>query len=349
MRLRRSTGVISLSWGLVDQSFSSATNLGLAVIAGRSAGPGGLGVVYVGFSAYLLVLIMQRALVTDPLIVASPPHTLQERAANSRYALAVVLSAGALSSVLLLLFGLLLPGSVGAGLLLFVPWLMGALLQDFWRALLFRDGRGAAAALNDGVWAATMAVSISLLLVVRNQWVVVLTWGVGALAGGVLGFVQTGLRPAGLSASARWWKARAWPLARWFGPDAALLVIQAQLVIFALVTILGAADVGGLRAVQALFAPMSLLAQAITFPGLPMLATMAVASRRLCAHLGAAPQRYRCRPRGRVPRSPRAPAAPPRRISIRVRFRPIRRAHRAYCRPSGARGWILGPSPVGQG
>jgi O-antigen/teichoic acid export membrane protein len=281
MWLRRSPSVTNVSWGLIDQSFSSATNFGLAVIAGRIAGPDGLGAVYLGFSAYLLILTMQRALVTDPLVVTSAPHTLPERRAAARKALAIVISSAALSTVLFLLFGLLLPASIGVGLLVFVPWLLGALVQDFWRVLLFRDGRGAAAALNDGVWAAAMAVSIPLLLVSHNQWIVTLTWGVGALAAGGLGFRQTGLRPGDPWASARWWKAHAWPLARWFGPDAALLVVQGQVVVFALVAIIGTAGVGGLRAVQALFAPMSLLAQAIAFPGLPMLTTMAATSRSL--------------------------------------------------------------------
>ncbi|MEO6858659.1 MAG: hypothetical protein ABI323_08745 [Solirubrobacteraceae bacterium] len=281
MRLRGSTGVRSLSWGLFDQSFSSATNLALAVLAGRNAGPGGLGVVYLGFSAYLVVLTMQRALVTDPMIVVTAPHTTVNRAAAARRALSVVIFAAAATAALLLVLGLLLPASVGTGLLLFVPWLIGALVQDFWRALLFRDRRGAAAALNDGVWAAAMVASIPLLLVVHNQWIVVLTWGIGALAGGVLGFFQTGLGPAAMSASLRWWKSEVWPLARWLGPESALLVVQGQVVVFALVAILGAADVGGLRAVQAVFAPMSLLSQAITLPGLPLLTSMAVTSRRL--------------------------------------------------------------------
>jgi O-antigen/teichoic acid export membrane protein len=281
MRLRRSAGVVSLSWGLIDQVLSSATNFALAVVAGRLAGPGGLGVVYVGFSAYLVILTMQRALVTDPLIVVSAPQSPSDRAAADRSALTVVISAATLSTAVLLLFGLLLPASVGQGLLFFVPWLVGALVQDFWRVILFRDRRGAAAAMNDGVWAVVMAVSISLLLVAPNRWIVVLTWGLGALAGGALGFLQTGLRPGTLATSALWWKNHAWPLARWMGPESALSVVQTQVVVFALVAILGTTDVGGLRAVLAVFSPISLLAQAISFPGLPMLRTLAVTSRRL--------------------------------------------------------------------
>ncbi|HEY7926539.1 MAG TPA: hypothetical protein VIG86_03850 [Candidatus Dormibacteraeota bacterium] len=251
------------------------------MIAGRITGPGGLGVVYLGFSAYLVALTMQRALVTDPLIVSSARHTPQERVADTRAALAMVLSGAAMWTALLLVLGLTLPASVGAGLLLFVPWLIGALVQDFWRALLFRDGRGAAAAVNDGAWAAAMAVSLPLLLVVHSSWMVVLTWGIGALVGALLGFAQTGLRPAALTASLRWWRKSAWPLARWLGPEAGLVILQGQVIVFALVAVLGTVDVGGLRAVQAVFAPMTLLAQAISLPGLPMLTAMAASSRRL--------------------------------------------------------------------
>jgi O-antigen/teichoic acid export membrane protein len=281
MRLRRSAGIAGLSWGLIDQGFSSATNLGLSVLAGRVAGPGGLGVVFVGFSAYLMILTMQRALVTDPLVVASASLSAEERASAARRALAIVISAAVVASALLLLVGLLVPAPAGRGLVVFVPWLGGALVQDFWRAVLFRDGRGAAAALNDGLWAAVMILTIPIIFVARDPWIVVLTWGTGALTGGAIGFVQTRLWPAGLRASVRWWVGHAWPLARWLASESLLLIIQSQFAIFALAVILGTADVGGLRSVQAVFAPMTLLAQAIALPGLPMLTKLSGRSRHL--------------------------------------------------------------------
>lgn len=280
-RLRRSARIASLSWGLIDQGFSSATNLGLSVIAGRVAGPSGLGIVYLGFSAYLVILTLQRALVTDPMVVASTRHSAEERATSARRALSIVITVAVFASALLLVIGLLIPAPNGVGLIVFVPWLGVALVQDFWRAVLFRDGRGAAAALNDGLWAAVMILTIPLILVERSPWIVVLTWGAGAFAGGAVGFVQTQLRPAGLRPSLHWWVRHSWPLARWFASDALLFVIQIQSVVFVLVVILGSADVGGLRSVQALFAPMTLLAQAIAFPGLPMLTRLSGISRRL--------------------------------------------------------------------
>ena len=40
-----------IAWGGVDQGLSSATNLGLSVLAGRFLGEAGLGVAFLGFSA----------------------------------------------------------------------------------------------------------------------------------------------------------------------------------------------------------------------------------------------------------------------------------------------------------
>ena len=249
------------------------------MIAGRVAGPGGLGVVYLGFATYLMILTMQRALITDPLVVASARHSAEERSTAARSGLTIVIGGASVTSMLLLAVGLLLPAPYGRGLLVFVPWLGIALVQDFWRAVLFRDGRGAAAACNDGLWAAVMLVTLPLLLVSRDLWIVVLPWGAGAFVGGALGFVQTRLMPAGWRAGLHWWVGRAWRLARWLAAESLLLIIQLQFAIFGLTAILGAADVGGLRSVQAVFAPMTLLTQAIALPGLPMLTKLSAGSR----------------------------------------------------------------------
>jgi hypothetical protein len=42
-----------IAWGVVDQGLSSATNLGISILAGRLLGPAGLGVIFLGFSTYL--------------------------------------------------------------------------------------------------------------------------------------------------------------------------------------------------------------------------------------------------------------------------------------------------------
>ncbi len=248
------------------------------MLAGRLTGPGGLGIVYLGFTAYLAAITLQRALVTDPLVISWAGKPPEGRDDATRKALTVAISAAVFWTTVLVVLGVLVPAPDGPGLVIFAPWLIGASLQDFWRSVLFRDGRGAAATINDGLWAVVMAATIPLVLVVHEPWIIVLSWGAGASAGGLLGFVQTGIVPAAVRSSWRWWRREAWPLGRWLGARATLAVVPPLLVVYALAGIVGTDNLGGLRAVLAVFAPISLLAQALTFPGLPLISRLVTIS-----------------------------------------------------------------------
>jgi O-antigen/teichoic acid export membrane protein len=262
---------LQVSWGLVSQAFSSATNFALSVIAGRLVGPRGLGVIYIGFAVYVLALSLQRALVTDPFVVATAGFAHAERAAATRIATTVVLVFAGTVSLLLLVVGAAFGGDVGRGLVLFAPWTGIALVQDSWRAALFRDRRGRAGAMNDVTWAVAMAATLPLALVVDRDWAVVAIWGAGAFAGAVLGVGQLRTAPERLGRSIGWWREHAWPLGRWLALESLFVSLGAQVVVFLLAAILGPRDVGGLRAVEAVFAPMTLVVQAIALPGLPLL------------------------------------------------------------------------------
>jgi O-antigen/teichoic acid export membrane protein len=116
-----------------------------------------------------------------------------------------------------------------------------------------------------------MALALPLAFGVERNWAIVATWGLGALAGAALGFTQLRLAPEALRPSFRWWRREAWPLGRWLGLESLLVSLGAQVVVFLLAIVLGPRDLGGLRAVEALFAPMTLVVQAISLPGLPLL------------------------------------------------------------------------------
>ena len=60
-----------VAWGFGDQFFSSLTNFGLTIIAGRSLGPEALGVISIGFSAYVIDLVFQGPAVRFALRVCS--------------------------------------------------------------------------------------------------------------------------------------------------------------------------------------------------------------------------------------------------------------------------------------
>ena len=133
-----SEGAGGFAWGFVSQGFSSATNLGLTVIAARVLGPGGLGTVAIAFASYLTILGFQRALVTDPLVAQYASLPADVRARSTRKALTVALLGAAAAAGLLGLIGVAAHGSIGRALVILAPWLPALVIQDFWRAVLFR-------------------------------------------------------------------------------------------------------------------------------------------------------------------------------------------------------------------
>jgi O-antigen/teichoic acid export membrane protein len=94
-------------------------------------------------------------------------------------------------------------------------------------------------------------------------------WGFGALVGVAVGVVQLRVPPGRPRSSWRWWRGDAWPIGKWFALDRAASNIGTQGTVFILAPLLGAAALGGLKATNSVFAPLSVLGPAITLPGLP--------------------------------------------------------------------------------
>jgi O-antigen/teichoic acid export membrane protein len=277
----------NVSWGFADQALSSATNFGLSVLAGQTLGPAGLGVVFVGFVGYLVPLGFQRALLTEPLVASSAARSPETRARIARCGLTLALLGALAATAVLTIVGLAVSGRIGRGLLLFAPWLVPLLLQDFWRSVLFRDRRGIAATMNDGAWLVAMAAAAPLVLLTQSEWIVVASWGAGAAAGAALGFAQMRAAPERLRVAVDWWRAEAWPLGRWLGTSSLFYAVTSYATIAVLVEVLGTRQVGGLQAVISVFAPLSLVSSALAFPGLPAIARALVVSIRRARKLAA--------------------------------------------------------------
>jgi O-antigen/teichoic acid export membrane protein len=268
----------NFAWGFASQGASSVTNLALSLLAGRLLGPSDLGAIFVGFSAYLLAMGFLRSLITDPLTAATAPLDEDARHGATGSALTMTLLLAVAATTLLFVAAVAVPGKIGHGLVLFVPWLIPALVQDFWRSVLFRDGRGAAGALNDTLWFIGMAMTLPLVLLVQTDWIVVANWGFGALVAATAGFIQCRVRLTSTRISWRWWSTIAWKLGRWLAAETVVYTVASQLLVFVLAWIVGTRSLGGLRAVQTLFGPLSLLAPAIALPGLPALTRVSAES-----------------------------------------------------------------------
>ena len=269
-QLARTDAVRGFSWGFVSQGLSSCTNLALSLMAGRVLGPGGLGVISVSFLTYLTLLGFQRALITDPLVAFSAPLPLDERRAFANRALTLVLVGALVATGLALGVSFPASGAIARGILLSTPWILPALLQDFWRVRLFRDDRARSAALNDLVWLATMAAAIPGAWAIGSDWAITGCWGLGGLAGAAFGFAQTRSVPS-VRGSFSWWLADLSPLGRWLGANSLTFAVLSYGTAIVIVELVGAASYGGLRAVTVVFAPLSFVGAALALPGLPAL------------------------------------------------------------------------------
>lgn len=268
----RSPNRRSIALGFIDQAFSSATNFGLSVIAGRLLGPSGLGEVFLGFSIYLVGLGLQRRLLTEPLVASTAGEDPQRLGVTTGMSLTVSIVAGLAATVVALAAGFALPGLPGRGTLLIAPWLLPVLLQDVIRSILFRNARPAAAAMNDGVWFVVMALAVIPAWRIGTAEAVLACWAIGAVAASIVGFVQLAARPRSPRAAFRWWRHDALPFGKWNAGAAILSQVGSNAGIFILSMILGAASLGGLRAAESVFAPLTLVIPAISLPGLPIVA-----------------------------------------------------------------------------
>jgi O-antigen/teichoic acid export membrane protein len=273
------------AWGFVAQGFSSAVNFGLAVMAGQLLGPKGLGVVFIGSVAYQFVLGLQRGIITQPLIAGAAPLTTPERHRLSQSGLTIVVLSGSVFAASFGLAGFAVGGDLGRGLLLFAPWTVAGLLHEFWKAVLFQEGKGRASAVSEGTRLTVMALSLPLALRHRNDYIIVGIWGIAATVG--FGVALLGLRvPPGRPADAlSWLRHEAWALGRWLGAREIVYQVGTYSTVLALAVVIGSANLGGLRSAEALFSPFSLIAAAFLLPALPALSRELATSRQAAQRL----------------------------------------------------------------
>lgn len=275
----------SYVWGFVAQGFSSAANFGLSVMAGRLLGPKGLGVVFIGFVAYQLVLGLQRGIIIQPLIAHAAPLAGAERHRLMKSGLTLVLLSGGVIGLALGLTGFAIGGDLGRSVVLFAPWVLAGLLQEFWKAVLFQEGKGRAGAFSDGTRFAVMVVLLPIALNHRSDYIIVGAWGIAAAAG--LGVGIAALRiPLGRTQEALSWLRRdAWALGRWLGAREIVYQIGTYSTVLVLAVVIGSDNLGGLRSAEALFSPFSLIAAAFILPALPALSRELAISRRAAHRL----------------------------------------------------------------
>lgn len=278
----RSVRAISeYGWAVGDQVLSSGTNFAVAVIVARHAGPGEYGVFVLVIAVWILILGIGRSLLMQPFTLRASPASPEQWRTEARLAAGAALVFGATAGAVLVGVGLAVGGDTELGSSLVVVGAFAAplMMQEFWRVAAFSCKSARRALANDAVWAATQLTLLLVFARVANlsSRHALAAWGLGALAGAVIGPLQFRLLPS-LSRATVAWGRHAFSLGKWFSMDVIAFALGEQVALWVIAAIAGTTAVGGLRSVQTLFGPVSVLALAAESVTLPRAANARVDS-----------------------------------------------------------------------
>lgn len=242
------TLVGGFGWTAFDQGLSSLINLMPSILAARLGGAALLGQFTIAFTIYLIVLGLQRCLITEPLM--SLPIRGDKEARRSAATASGVFACGV--SAVLLPIGLVTWSPSICVLAVLLP---GVLIQDFVRFDAFRQKAPGRAAGLDGAWLVLVIASFPLGTWLAPELAVVAGWAGGATVSGVLGLRVARLSPVSIRRAFEWWRREARRLGTLLTAESITYTVSRQGVMFGLVAFVGIAELGNLRAAQVLLAP----------------------------------------------------------------------------------------------
>ena len=170
----------------IDQCFSSASNFAVGVVVARVAGPAGLGAYSIAYAVWLVLAVVHRAMVTDPMAIdgdarRDDAHTRLQSGATAEITFGVVVAIGMAACAA----GIMVVGqhNVGLALLVLSPFVPFLLIQDYWRWVGFMKAAPGQALANDLVFDAMQAVAFVSLIAVslHSAAVAIGAWGLGCL------------------------------------------------------------------------------------------------------------------------------------------------------------------------
>jgi O-antigen/teichoic acid export membrane protein len=240
---------------IADQVVSSASNFLVGVVIGRLAGVDQLGTYAIAFFLWLILIGLNRSVLTEPLVIFTDDLESPDRlkaASRSQLLLALYL-AGCTALISALAYAL--GSDVWRTLLVLAVALPALFAQDFWRAVGFGVHRPVLALGNDIVFIVVQfALTIAFIVAGHTTapWFVV-AWAIGAMAGALVGFRQFRVRPLVVPASDE--IRRLWHQSRWLLGDFVTMIGARELQQLFVALILPRADVGALRAAESLMGP----------------------------------------------------------------------------------------------
>lgn len=264
-----------------DQAVWSVSSFATGVVIARLSGAAEFGDYALALTVWLIVVGLHRALVTEPVIVTSRDFD-HSPAVVARGVAAEILLGGAVSvvvavgGIVALAFGL----RVGALLLALAPWFPALLIQDYWRAMAFRERRPELALMNDLLFAAVQfgCVAVFIQLGWPSAPFIITAWGIGATAGAVLGLRW--FPGVGALREGRALLGDLWGISRWLLADFISSFTSEQAYIAFAAVLLSRTEYGGVRAAFSVMGPAYVITLACGNMGLPALSRLGGRERR---------------------------------------------------------------------
>jgi O-antigen/teichoic acid export membrane protein len=258
---------------VADQAVSSSSNFALSAVVAHASGPAGLGAFSIAYAAWQLVAAMHRSLITDPMAIEGDARGAKA-SAGVRSGFGAELVLGLVGTVCLgalgLAVGLAGSRSFSFALLALAPWVPALLVQDYWRWVGFMTRRPGRSLANDIVFDCVQAGAFAAVLLSHDTsvWLLVGSWGLGAVAGMLYGMVQHRCFPS-VTGGLRLLRQR-WTIGRWIAGSSMMSAASSQSYAVVVAALLGPAALGGLNAARNLVSgPAGVLIQAGGSVGLP--------------------------------------------------------------------------------
>lgn len=260
-----------VAWGLLGHIASSGANFVVIILAARAMTPVDFGAFVVVMTWILTVTVVVRGLTSDVLASAHSADSDERLQWAVRVAATTAVIASLPPAVLSVLISFVVDDTLAPAMLVAAVLMPGLVLQDYLRYALIVRRKSKGMFLNDLFWG---VIQVPFLLVAAalggEAWHLLLAWGLGGVAAAAMGLLQVRTWFAKPAAAGQWLREQRgmWP---YYVLDNILNQANNFGLIFVVSLTTTLPQVGALRAVMTIYAPLTILGRGLIGVGVPAL------------------------------------------------------------------------------